>query len=79
MYKEAASVFANLATSHQQVKQVKRVWRFSLRFEPESQAFPHDHEVLCNRALCYLNLKRGQEALQDAAQSVNLKPDYTKG
>ena len=42
-------------------------------------AYPHDHEVLCNRALAYLNLQRGQDALQDAALAVNLKPDYTKG
>ena len=40
--------------------------------------FPNDHEVLCNRSLCYLNLKRGQEALQDAALAVNIKPKYTK-
>eukprot|EP00316_Scyphosphaera_apsteinii_P022876 CAMPEP_0119341952 /NCGR_PEP_ID=MMETSP1333-20130426/103705_1 /TAXON_ID=418940 /ORGANISM="Scyphosphaera apsteinii, Strain RCC1455" /LENGTH=1126 /DNA_ID=CAMNT_0007354061 /DNA_START=48 /DNA_END=3428 /DNA_ORIENTATION=+ len=42
-------------------------------------AYPHDHEVLCNRSLCYLHLKRGQESLNDAALAVNLKPKFTKG
>ena len=52
-------------------------------------ARPADHEVLCNRALCYLTVgeqKGGarmdeyfQLALQDAALAVNLKPDWSKG
>ena len=52
-------------------------------------AFPADHEVLCNRALCYLTVgenKGGsrmdeyfQLALQDAALAVNLKPTWVKG
>ena len=52
-------------------------------------AFPSDHEVLCNRALCYLSVgeQKGGErmdeyfqlALQDAALSVNLKPTWVKG
>lgn len=52
-------------------------------------AFPADHEVLCNRALCYLTVgetKGGERmdeyfqlALQDAALAVNLKPTWVKG
>ena len=52
-------------------------------------AFPSDHEVLCNRALCYLTVgeqKGGprmdeyfQLALNDAALAVNLRPTWTKG
>ena len=52
-------------------------------------ARPHDHEVLCNRALCYLHLGETiggermdeyfQLALQDSALAVNLKPDWAKG
>ena len=52
-------------------------------------AFPADHEVLCNRSLCYLTVgeqKGGprmdeyfQLALQDAAMCVNVKPTWVKG
>lgn len=52
-------------------------------------AFPADHEVLCNRSLCYMTVgeqKGGprmdeyfQLALQDAALAVNLKPTWPKG
>ena len=42
-------------------------------------AHPADHEVLANRALAYLHLDKGSEALQDAAMCVNLKPDWAKG
>jgi tetratricopeptide (TPR) repeat protein len=42
-------------------------------------AHPHDHEVLANRSLAYLHLKRGPEALNDAALCVNLKPNWAKG
>lgn len=52
-------------------------------------ARPYDHEVLCNRALCYLSLgetiggERMDEyfelALQDSALAVNVKPDWSKG
>jgi tetratricopeptide (TPR) repeat protein len=42
-------------------------------------AHPADHEVLANRCLAYLKLDMGQEALQDAALCVNLKPDWAKG
>ena len=52
-------------------------------------ARPDDHEVLCNRALCYLTVgeKIGGErmdeyfqlALQDSALAVNLKPTWPKG
>ena len=52
-------------------------------------AKPDDHEVLCNRALCYLTVgeKIGGEhmddyfqlALQDSALAVNLKPTWPKG
>jgi len=42
-------------------------------------AYPHDHEVLANRALAYLSLKRGPEALQDAALCVTLKKHFPKG
>lgn len=42
-------------------------------------AHPADHEVLANRSLAYLKLDRGQEALNDAALCVNLKPNWAKG
>ncbi len=52
-------------------------------------AKPYDHEVLCNRALCYLHLGETiggermdeyyQLALQDSALAVNIKPDWSKG
>lgn len=42
-------------------------------------AHPHDHEVLANRCMAYLKLDMGQEALQDAALCVNIKPEWAKG
>ena len=52
-------------------------------------AKPYDHEVLCNRALCYLHLGETiggermdeyfQLALHDTALAVQLKPDWPKG
>ena len=52
-------------------------------------ARPHDHEVLCNRALCYLTVGENvggermdeyfQLALQDSALAVNIKPAWAKG
>ena len=50
---------------------------------------PGDHEVLCNRSLCYMTIGEQaggpemqeyyQLALQDAALAVNLKPTWVKG
>jgi stress-induced-phosphoprotein 1 len=40
---------------------------------------PHDHVFFSNRSGSYASLQKYEEALEDAAMCVALKPDWVKG
>lgn len=40
---------------------------------------PYDHTFYTNRAVCYYNLKKYAESLEDANRSLNIQPSWIKG
>ena len=39
---------------------------------------PDNHVLYSNRSAAYANLKKYQEALEDAEKTIQLKPDWSK-
>lgn len=40
---------------------------------------PNNHVLYSNRSACYAKMEKGNESLQDANKTVELKPDWAKG